>query len=467
MQHNVIWRMRTLHLAWMGGNLGAAVAGHVANTSGQYGFLSYFAVAPTEIINQVDDMMDVGIVDIQFYDWFDNYAGQYQTYIRHDVRGKDPQPEWWRKDTWTDPWDSHTMVRRDTLTAALDRIRARGGRSWAYLQAVGSEYWDLAGPPNSKLSCANPFDSVLQNAVPIAASPLNICKLRNHTNWVFHESPQRAFPAYFMSADLGVYQSHAWIPIVKELGFSGIHWDTLGVKAASYYAESSGVQAFVRSSKPLVAAAGLQQTLNQVDAHWWDRDLFLSGILAFPYSEVWGPFHEVMFWQQAAGLKGAVIANYPGTKLNGCCCITETDCHLCADATMFAKYENCPANVTQDHLLQVRWKEACSTGARYIVVGNGLRRLVTEFFPWTVPLSKESLELISTSNCNLIVNYSPLPVDGSSSSIHKKLVLVVSLFILASICMIAYFFFCLAERVKTEPTEKKPAQTVTELSAPV
>jgi len=391
-----------------------SLTNEVSNSTrfGHYGFLSYFGGTPAEIVDQVDEMFAAGVRDVQFYDWFDNYAGQYQHFIRRDTRGKDPNPEWWRQEKWTEPWDSHLTVRKSTLTAAIARVRERGGRSWAYVQAVASEYWDLAGAPDNNVSCGKPVTSVLHNASFTNLSTLRVCKLRNKTSWVFHEGPSRIFPTYFMSYDLGTFQAHAWIPIIKELGFCGIHWDTLGVKAVDYVAESLGVQAFVRASKIFVSGAGLQQTLNQIDAHWWSRDLFSSRVLEFPYSEIWSPFHEALFWDRSVGLAGAVIANYPGTIRNGCCCIDPSDCRLCVDAT---SYKRCPGNITQDILLQIRWKKACTTGARYLIIGNGLRRLVTEYFVWTTLIDSNSLELIKTSRCNFVIQASPLIPEAYAS----------------------------------------------------
>jgi hypothetical protein len=241
-----------------------------------------------------------------------------------------------------------------------------------------------------------------------------ICKLTNATAWVMQESPQRVFPTYMANGALAVHQVDAWVGILEEFGFDGVHWDTLGAKASDYDAESRMITEFVTVAGRLLKQHGLIQTLNQVDTHWWNPSLFSDGILEFPYSEIWWPFWHDKFRQRVAGFEGAVIAAYPGTDMNGCPCTNKTDCSL---AQSTGVYGNCPGNLTQEELLEVRWTDACDHGHRYVIVGNGLRRLVTEFFPWTVPIAAHNLAFIQNYTCD--APSSDGPNEDTSSGEHR------------------------------------------------
>lgn len=400
-----------------------------------YGFLSYYDVSPKIIEQSVDRMFDeVGIRDVQFYDFFDNYAGKNQDYGKDDPRGKAPFPEWWKAWSWTDPWDSQTKIHSGTVKAATSRVKLRGGKSWAYLQAVGSEHWDLGKPGSHQ--CGNGYNPGSAQAASATGTD-GVMRLCNSSGlWTIQESPTRVFPAYFMNGALAEYQVAAWVDIVKELGFDGIHWDTLGVKAKDYAAESRGVNEFLRVAGKLLKQHGLLQTMNMVDTHWWDNSLF-PDVLHFPYAEIWSPFHEGLFYQRIRGNSYSVIANYPGTEMNGCCCTTATDCHLCAKYGE-KKYARCPNNYTQQELLEIRWVAAARKGARYAVVGNGLNRLVTEFFPWTIPLAPETLWVIGNTT---VLPTAPAVCEDADNgllspiALREILLLVVVAFVL--VCCLA------------------------------
>jgi len=83
--------------------------------------------------------------------------------------------------------------------------------------------------------------------------------------------------------------------------------------------------------------------------------------------------------------------------------------------------------MTQEQLLRIRWKKACDTGRRYVIVGNGLRRLVTEYFPLTMPLSNESLLMINTSNCSFRAALSKGQFNMGVSTSVKLVVMVASM----------------------------------------
>jgi hypothetical protein len=335
-------------------------------------------------------MDDLNVRDFQFYDWFDNYSGKYQTFTNKVPPGKAAARDWWRLTSWTDPWFSSRIVRRDTLMAAIQRVRRRGGRAWAYVQAAGSEYWNLAGQPDQDVSCGDRLDPDVGDNRPYSVDTIGqLCKLSGEGGWYIKKGPNRSFPTYFLNAALATYQVDAWLTPLTDLGFNGVHWDTLGPEALDKGAEAYGVSAFLVQAGSLLAAHGLPQTMNQLDANWWDESLFARGVLAFPYAEVWYPEAESLFYARAP--RGGVIANYPGSSRNGCCCVAPGDCGAC---TSQRQYAHCPYNWTQEDILEARWQMAWNHNLRYLLVGNGLERLIGEYFPETTGLSKSSIRLI-------------------------------------------------------------------------
>jgi hypothetical protein len=231
-----------------------------------------------------------------------------------------------------------------------------------------------------------------------------------------------------MNAALAAYQVDAWLSIVTDLGFSGIHWDTLGSIAQDKDAEADGVAGFTRAAGNLLAAHGLPQTMNQIDTNWWDGSLFDQGVLAFPYAEVWGLPAESMFYKKSP--RGGVIANYPGSMRNGCCCLSSSDCGACKRS----QYPHCPNNWTQEAVLEARWQAAWKHQLRYLVVGNGLERLIDEYFPETASLSTASIHLIQRQS---------FPAEGNfnfrswQESWQVLLILVLTVVVWSLVLMVA------------------------------
>merc|ERR1712107_300959 len=62
-----------------------------------------------------------------------------------------------------DPFFSKNTVRRETLVAAIRRVQERGGRAWAYVQAVGTEHWGLVDVGNEREGSGtkSPPDSIV------------------------------------------------------------------------------------------------------------------------------------------------------------------------------------------------------------------------------------------------------------------------------------------------------------------
>jgi hypothetical protein len=178
-------------------------------------------------------------------------------------------------------------------------------------------------------------------------------------------------PTYFANAAWASHQVGVWAPTVAQLGFDGIHWDTLGPIAGDYAAETAGFQAFLRAAAPLLANLGLAETMNFVNVSWWDDSLL--DVVAFPYAEVWSPAIEQSLYGAMASPamqdRWGVMAFYPS--------------------------ESVPAGWSQSQVMLARWNVAPTHHARYLVAGDGARRLVDEYFPDCVPLTADEIAAMS------------------------------------------------------------------------
>ena len=270
-------------------------------------------------------VQEYGIREFQFYDWFADYstpvAGQH----------------------WTDSYFHRIAISRHTIEISIDEVHRQGGRAWAYVQAVGAEERGLENPQQ------------------------DIWKLRDAQNeWYWHPpgtDPPR-FPTYFANAAWARHMASRWARPVKELGFDGIHWDTLGRLAGDYAAETAGMHAFIQTARKLLQDQGLYQTMNMVDLAWWDRQLVRDN-LEFPYVEAWSTttvkrYYDEMDHPDMTGMRG-VIAMYPTVALS--------------------------AGETETEAICARHNESRKHRLVYLVVGDGARRMKNQYWPETVPLT--------------------------------------------------------------------------------
>jgi len=210
---------------------------------GGYGFLTDYRSYPeAQARGRVATLAQTfGIKEFQFYDWFATYS--------KPTKGS----------SWLDPFKHERQIYLETILTYIDEIHRHGGRAWAYVQAIGADEADLADPS-------------------AGIYPL----LDRDRNWYGHPLEEPRFWTYFLNDAWADRMTGIWGLPVKNLGFDGIHWDTLGRKAGDYASEVNGTHAFLRRAKGSLAALGLSQTLNFVDLAWWDPDLVASGLVAFP-----------------------------------------------------------------------------------------------------------------------------------------------------------------------------------------
>ena len=303
--------------------------------TGEYGFISSAALGPqpeADARARVATMArDYGIREFMLYDWFADYSTP--------VRGTE----------WKDAFFRRHPISLATIRISVDEIHRQGGRAWAYIQCVAAEENDLESPTN------------------------DIRKLiTDHGKWYWHPPGDHPrFPAYLPNAAWARFMVERWAPAVKEIGFDGIHWDTLGHIAGDKAAETRGIHDFVETAYPLLERRGLRQTVNFVGMNWWDRDL-VRRCCEFPYVEVWSTQTEKQYYAEmdSPGLRGVrgVMAMYPTTLR--------------------------PADKTETDIIIARHDEARRHNLVYLIVGDGERRMRTEYWPQTIPLNDSERMLL-------------------------------------------------------------------------
>lgn len=292
---------------------------------GKYGFLTdYSNKTEQEAREVIKKMWNLGIKEFQFYDWFAGYSTP--------IRG----------DSWRDPFFGKQKIHLQTIRTYIQQIKELGGCAWAYVQAVGAEENGL------KDESGNVYKPLL-----------------DEHNKNMHEGKFYTYCANTAWADRML---NIWLKQIKELGFTGIHWDTLGRIAENYGEETIGFHNFLERTFERLKKEGLEQTANFVDAAWWDEDI-IKKYVAFPYVEVWSEDNKIKYYDQLKKLFStnsykddqlrAVIAHYPGDK------VSDQEAKL---------------------LISMRSEEAQQHGVSYLIWGDGNKRLVTCYFPCAVPV---------------------------------------------------------------------------------
>jgi hypothetical protein len=309
-----------------------------AGLTGNYGFLTdYRCQSEASARAKIDTLVDTfHISDVQLYDWFASYS----------------QPT--AGASWSDPWFRVRPICRQTIAWYIDELHVKHARAWAYVQAIAAEEETWTSEP--------------AGIAPLRKADGSWLHLKNELR------PPDGVPTYLPGDGWARHQVEVWGRAVAELRFDGIHWDTIGAVAGDYAAETRGIRAFLRTAGPLLAALGLKQTMNFVDVSWWDESLLAD--VAFPYMEVWpggSSSHEQMLYDAmstpAMQRRWGVMAFYPSSGM--------------------------PAGWTQSQTMIARWRSAPAHHLRYLVVGDGRKRLVNEYFPSAVPLTDDEVTALT------------------------------------------------------------------------
>lgn len=313
---------------------------------GNYGYVTRYDLEPAEARAAVREMFSTyGVREVQFYD----------VVYRYSAAMPGPGAATWVTKASTCFTGTSRTVRRDTVLAYTDEIRRLGGRSWMYVQAVGAD------EPASDLPGSQPY--------------LN--KARKQITWL-KNSAYPCLYVYHPTAAWGKRMAEIWGVAAAELGFSGIHWDQLGKQSDDDQQNqwlAGNVSVYLRTTRPLLAQRNLSQSFNFVDGFGWDPSLYTppsaaaATTIEFPYWETWSDAAEKRYFDTS--LPGAVWARYPAP---GCC--------------------GNPAGFSADILMEVRFNKSAQACGSYILVGDGNRRLVKDYWPAAVPMTAAEASVI-------------------------------------------------------------------------
>jgi len=248
-----------------------------------------------------------------------------------------PPNDMW--DAWNSAFFPH-LIRRSVIRAYTKEIRRLGGRSWLYVQAMGTDL----------------NDRKFQQGVPV---------IRQH--WA---GTQPLLDVIAPDAFWAERIAPQWARFAQSLGFSGIHWDMLG--------DDGDIQGFLRAALPIVRGEGLLQTCNFINGAGWNISLWSDNVITFPYWEVWNIYLEALFFNSIRGWGSGVFACYPGKTI---------------------EHEGERQNqrfrgISPFDLLIKRWRMARHNGAAYLAIGDGLRHVQTCYLPDTDPLNSDELDRI-------------------------------------------------------------------------
>jgi hypothetical protein len=145
---------------------------------------------------------------------------------------------------------------------------------------------------------------------------------------------------------------------------------------------------FLVATKTILQEHGLGQTCNFVDGQGWRPEMFgaqvgwQGNVVAFPYWEVWTVASKedsffANFGRAAGG--GAVFVCYPGKPG-----------HMKDDVS--CETQNCNAvGLHPFDLGTLRWLKAKAEGCAYLMIGDGLQHVQTEYFPDVQGMSPEDV----------------------------------------------------------------------------
>jgi len=313
---------------------------------GEYGYISDFSIEPEVARENIRNMKKYGIIEFQFYDWFSSYTH--------------PPDLFWSR--WINAYNPSYIIRMDTLKAYIEEIHKIGGRAWAYIQSVAVDYDHdpCAGIEKCKYT----------------PTRLN----SNNTNLGFNYIiGKHSYRTYNPSQEWATRMVNVWGKTVKELGFDGIHWDSLGI--ISLDNQTLGFLDFLERSSQLLTPLGLLQTFNFVDLHWLTdypivkccRETYLYyerflKTVDFLYAEVWNSTQHSQYASLVRSRQRGVVAFYPSIDFSGRKDISDI--------------------YIQERNIMSRTTYSRENNLSYLIIGNGNRRLINEYFLNDTPVSE-------------------------------------------------------------------------------
>jgi len=299
---------------------------------GEYGFLTqYSGISEKEAKSRVRLMQsNFGIMEYQFANVVENYS---------------VPPNSHRRSHWYTAL-FHDRVERDIVKAYIEEIKFWGGRAWLTVQAMGTD----------------PGDTESQKGFKV------------HGQYLVEDEP--LLDVIAPTQDWGKHWAPRWIKFAVDMGFSGIHWNTLG-DFKGELGSSSDVLGFLRATSPLVTKAGLGQTFNFVDGFQWDPSAVNDKLVAFTFWPAWSrPAKEEAFTKNVPA--GSVFLCFPGKDEN------HDGEWWQEDAKGKHPFE----------LIVDRWSHARCHGNTYLAVGDGNRRITTDYYPDAEEMSEDEVKTL-------------------------------------------------------------------------
>jgi len=300
---------------------------------GEYGFLHRFGGISEEQARDKVRLMQAnfGIMEFQFYNAFSGYS----------------HPPAQNETRWYTGF-GHNAVDRDILEAYIDEIKFWGGRAWVTVQAMGTDVGDKESQKDFKVWGS--YDADGEPLVDVVAPT---------AEWARHWAPR-------------------WVDWAKRIGFSGIHWNTLG-NFEGLLGENSDIAGFLRETKRMVDRAGLGQTFNFVDGYGFDESLApdRDKVVAFVYWPAWSrPAMEDEFNQRAP--PGSVFLCFPGK-----------------DEHHEDEWWQEEAKGRQPFDLMIeRWQRARCHGNAFLGVGDGTSYITTDYYPDAEEMTDEQVRQV-------------------------------------------------------------------------
>ncbi|CAK0821148.1 unnamed protein product [Prorocentrum cordatum] len=165
----------------------------------------------------------------------------------------------------------------------------------------------------------------------------------------------------------------AWADWAKSVGCSGIHWSSMGDYNGSI-GKGADFSGFLQASHQIVKDKGLGQIANFADGFGWNATLVQRRIIAFPYWVVFTvPEQEDRFFNETP--KGSVLVLYPGESAD----------HGEEPWNRFVR------GVSPLDVLVLRWQRARCHGDSYLAVGDGSKRVTSDYTPMASEMSPDEI----------------------------------------------------------------------------
>lgn len=155
--------------------------------------------------------------------------------------------------------------------------------------------------------------------------------------------------------------THRWAAFAKSLGLSGVNWATMGDYNGTSQ-KGGDLPGFLRHSKPILEQHGLEQIGLFVDGFGWEESLVTDGTIAFSY---WA-FYQNIDMRLQNFFEHVTDPGVFTSTLKG------------SEESAFK-------------ILIMRWQKALCQNKYYFALGDGHKRLTTDYYPAATNLAGEEI----------------------------------------------------------------------------